>query len=72
MGAFQRLFGFKARHKGIERRPELVAEGIAFHHQFVLGARDFHIGSRLRPRHEVLDHGCGDDPVVARSQHQTG
>ena len=45
----------RARHEGVERRPELRAIAVLLHHEFVPGAGDDQVRAGAQPHGDVLD-----------------
>src|SRR5258705_12765576 len=60
----------RARHEGIERRPELRAVAVLLLQDFVLRAGDHEMRAGAQVIGELLDRRRRDDGVVAGGQHQ--
>ena len=60
----------RARHEGIECRPELRTIAILFLQDFVPGTLDHAMRSRGQARGKSLDRRIRHDGVAARRQHQ--
>src|ERR1700682_6811653 len=60
----------RARHEGIERRPELRAVAVLFLQDFVLRAGDHQMRAGAQMIGEFLDRGSGNNGVVGGRQDQ--
>src|SRR3984893_14756372 len=60
----------RARHEGVERRPELQAVAVLLLQDFVLRAGDDQMRAGAQMIGELLDRRGRDDGVVAGGQHQ--